>query len=607
MGRRLGLVIGINSYQDDAFQPLRYAETDARAIAQWLVNTQGGKWAPADVQLVQGAYATRELVEALITQLCVNVAVPGDSILVYFAGHSFLDTANGEGYLALTNTRHQQPATGIHLPTLTQQSMARSRADHVVFMFDYFQTGQVWSKQRLTPFDNRPLIGPNVLNSLQQTGNRLILCSCRGNEFAPETGKKNLGVFTYRMILGLCGPASDPATRQITLQRLHSFLFNSLGEQQRPQLFGREITPLVLVGDMPATPFDVQQSGQLPHIQSGQLPAASFSPGLSQSQPLQAATVSKLMSQAPQNATATVQMSPTTSGQFTLSAVAEQQSEILLRQARQLIQLQNPTEAFKYVEQALVIAPTNTSALILKGQLLGTEGRFHAALNTVEQLLRVDSNHALGWSMRAALLSNMGQYQMALQAIEHSLELDPNNPETYSVKTSIMGQIAAHQSLSNSKKLVIPALKRRDPGPASFFIAFGLQFLGFVLGIVGVGLPILQPRLPVILAFVLQSLGLAILCVNAARGSYLYGFSRFFLTFITSAIVAAILGLGGFLGGVNKIGTGRVYTLILHNPPVLTPLLFLGLWLAASAAIPLLLAFFALFAGLIVGVRRKKR
>ncbi|HLZ81594.1 MAG TPA: tetratricopeptide repeat protein [Ktedonobacteraceae bacterium] len=590
MGRRLGLVIGINSYQDDAFQPLRYAETDARAIAQWLVNTQGGKWAPADVQLVQGAYATRELVETLITQLCVNVAVPGDSILVYFAGHSFLDTANGDGYLALANTRHQQPATGIHLPTLIQQTMARSRADHIVFMFDYFQTGQVWSKLRLTPYDNRPLIGPNILNALQQTGNRLILCSCRGNEFAPETGEKNLGVFTHRMILGLCGPASDPATRKITLQRLHSFLFNSLGEQQRPQLFGQEITPLVLVGDMPATPLAIQQSGQLPHIQSGQLPAASFSPGVSQSQPLQAAT-------------ATIQMSPTTSGQFSLSAVAEQQSEILLRQARQLIQLQNPTEALKYVEQALVIAPTNISALILKGQLLGTGGHFQAALNTVEQLLRIDSNHALGWSMRAALLSNMGQYQMALQAVERSLELDPNDPETYSVKTSIMGQIAAHQNKSNSKKLVVPTLNKRDAGPASISSALVIQFLGLVLGIAGIGLPILQPRLPVLLAFVLQSLGLAILCVHAARGSYLYGFSRFFLTFITSVIVAAILGLGVFLGGVNKIGTGRVYTLILHNPPAL---LFLGLWLAASAAIPLLLALFALIAGLIFGVRRKK-
>src|SRR5712691_8488276 len=141
MGRRLGLIVGVNSYQDTAFRPLQYAETDARAIAQWLVNTQGGNWSPSDVQLVQGAYATSELVETLITQLCVNVAGPGDLVFVYFAGHAFLDGVNGEGYLALANTRFQQPNTGIHLPTLTQKSMGRSRAAHVVFMLDCFQTG----------------------------------------------------------------------------------------------------------------------------------------------------------------------------------------------------------------------------------------------------------------------------------------------------------------------------------------------------------------------------------------------------------------------------------------------------------------------------------
>jgi uncharacterized caspase-like protein len=604
MGRRLGLVIGVNSYQDGAFQPLQYAETDARAIAQWLVNSQGGNWSPSDVQLVQGAYATSELVETLITQLCVNVAGPGDIVFVYFAGHAFLDGVNGDGYLALANTRFEQPNTGIHLPTLTQQSMGRSRAAHVVFILDCFQTGQLWSKLRASPYDNRPLIGPNILNALQQTGDRLILCACRGNEFAQEAGEKNLGVFAYQAILGLCGPASDSASGQITLQRLHAFLFSSLGEQQRPQLFGQERTPLVLVGEMPAAPIAAQQSGQLPHIQSGQLPAA-FSPGVSQSSPRQTASLGILMGQAAQSAAATAQLSPSTTGQLKFSA-AEQQCDILLRQARQSMQLQNPAEAFNYVEHALVIAPTNTSALILKGQILGSVGRFQEALNEVERVLRIDSNNALGWSMRAALLSNMGQYQMALQAVEHSLELDPNNPETYSVKTSIMGQIASYQSQSNSKKLMVPPQKKPG-GAASFFIGMGLQFLGLALGIAGLALPILLPRLPLVLALALQSLGLAILCVNAARGSYLYGFSRFFLTIFTSGITAAMLGSGAFFGGVNKIGTGRVYGMILHNPAILVPSLFVGLWLAAATAIPLLLGLFGLIGGLIVGVRRKKR
>lgn len=109
MGRRLALVIGINQYQDAAFRPLQYAETDAKALAQWLVNERGGRWQPADVQLVMGAHATRELVESLIMQICVNVAGPGDLVLIYFAGHAFLDERTGDGYLALANTLYQRP------------------------------------------------------------------------------------------------------------------------------------------------------------------------------------------------------------------------------------------------------------------------------------------------------------------------------------------------------------------------------------------------------------------------------------------------------------------------------------------------------------------
>jgi hypothetical protein len=42
-----------------------------------------------------------------------------------------------------------------------------------------------------------------------------------------------------------------------------------------------------------------------------------------------------------------------------------------------------------------------------------------------------------------------------------------------------------------------------------------------------------------------------------------------------------------------------------HNPDLLLPLSFLGLWLAVAAALPLLMALFSLIVGLIVGVRRK--
>lgn len=599
MGRRLGIIVGINDYQDTAFQPLQYAENDARALAQWLVNTKGGNWEPADVQLVQGTYATRELIESLIRQVCVNVAGPGDLVFVYFAGHAFLNETNGEGYLAFTNTQHRQPTTAIHLPSLAQQAMGGSRAAHVIFILDCFQSGSAWQMRRSSPFDAKPLLGPNILNALQQTGDRFIICSCRGNERAPEAGEKGLGSFIYRLILGLCGPASDPTTNQITLQRLQAFLLKSLGEQQRPQLFGQERIPLVLVGDMHSLttpqiqhePVAKRQSGQMPPLPSDSLSAQ------------QSGNVSTAFAAtASPQGTVTAQMSPTTTGEVTLSP-AEQQCAMLVKQARHLIQMQNPNEAFNIVEQALRIVPTDVTALILKGQLLGTVGRFEEAIYVVGLVLQIDPNNALPWSMRAALLTNTGQYDLALQAIERSLELDPNNPETYSIKTSIMGQIAAQQSQDKSQSQKLRAVKRG--GPASFWRAAGMQFLGLIIGLAGAALPIIQPKLPTLATLSLQSLGLALLCINAVRGSYLYGFSRLLLTFFISAIAAAILGAVVLLGGATHISTGRIYTMLQHNPDLLLPLSFLGLWLAVAAILPLLMALFSWIVGLIVGVRRR--
>src|SRR5207249_303492 len=84
------------------------------------------------------------------------------------------------------------------------------------------------------------------------------------------------------------------------------------------------------------------------------------------------------------------QTSPGSSGQLPFSGAEQQrqqQSTMLLNSARQLVQMQKPIEALQYVDQTLLVAPTNTSALILKGQILGTVGRFQEALAAVEQVL----------------------------------------------------------------------------------------------------------------------------------------------------------------------------------------------------------------------------
>ena len=583
MGRRLGLVVGINHYQDALFQPLQFAENDARAFAQWLVNDKGGEWAPADVQYVYGANATKDLVESLVLQLCLSVAQPDDLVLVYIASHTFLDESSGDGYLALADTFYTNPSTGIYFPSLAQQTMTKSRAAHIVFILDSFQTGRGWSTRRTFPYDVQPLLGPALLNGIQQLHDRVLLCSCRGNEFSAERGERGLGMLMYSMIVGLSGSATDPTTGNVTLQSLYTYLSGQSGYPQRPQVFGQAPTPIVLIDEIvpyqPATRFSTEAS-----------PQAAY--GASVPQTPQGA----VLQQVSYNVTATVQLSPSheqprsTSGYLSAMEIEQQrqqQSATLLNQALQQFQMGNAEYALYLTEQALQINPENSSGLTLKAQILGTMSRFPEALATVEQLCQGEPENALAWSIGAVLLTNTGRHQEALSAIERSLELDASNPESYSIKTNIMSSIAVAQNKDKTlpKNELIASEKRRG-GPLSFLVGMGLQFVGLLLGIVGGLLPIVRPTLPMVLSFSLESAGLAILCVNAARGSYRHGFLRVLVTLFFCLIPAALLGISL----LHRPAYRKIICEVQAHTGFLLPLLFLGLWLAVAATVPFILA-----------------
>ncbi len=605
MSRRLGLIIGANNYQDTTFGPLQYAENDARALAQWLVNTKGGKWSPADVQLVQGAHATKELAESLVSQMCLTLAEPGDLALIYFAGHAFLDERSGDGYLALSNTNYQNPATGLHLLSLARQILSRSRAAHILVILDCFQNGPTWQMRRSSPYDSGPLAGPTLTNMLQQQGDRLLLCSCRGNEMAAEAGERGLGLLMYRMILGLSGAASDGPTELIRLQKLHAYLFSTLGEQQRPQLFGQERTPIILVGE---TPLEAQPQQAAPFASS-----RSANPGTSTAQRSGSSLFKQPMGQA---ATATAQLSPSTTTPPPLQQrmapptdqQRQQQSQFMLNQAQQMVTAQNYTEALSLVNRVLQMIPQENSALVLKGQILGTMGRFQEALFVVDQLTQLDSNNALAWSMRAVLLSNMQQFQDALTAIDRSLALDSANPETGAIKSNIIAAMAMIQNQERvqprDEKNVTDKVRG---GALSLFIGIVIQIVGLVVGVVGILLPALLNRLPAGIGLFLAGLGMSLLCVNAARGAYRYGWTRLFPTFLLSIVTAGIFIFGGLLNLVISNHTpanAKLLGLLQVHPSLIIPIVVLGGWLIAATIVPPLLAIGGLVGG--IAVRQRK-
>jgi tetratricopeptide (TPR) repeat protein len=298
-------------------------------------------------------------------------------------------------------------------------------------------------------------------------------------------------------------------------------------------------------------------------------------------------------------------MSPTTSGQLSLALIEQnrkQQCMKLLNQARQLVQMEKLPEAFDVIETILQMAPDFVDALILKGQLLGTTGRFQEALTVANQVVQTDPTNALGWSLRAALLTNLGQFQEASSAIERSIALNPNDPETQAIKGAILANLARGPQIERTQQPQSAALQpAKQGGPASFLISAAIQILALIVGAIGASIPIVQPHLPIIVAFLLESSALAVLCVNAARGAYLYGAMRLLLTIFTSLLAV------GIVLGLYKFGYRWFTTRVIAFPPLIIPVLFLGFWLAAAAILPPLAALGGLTGRIVVGARRKRR
>ena len=149
MQQHYALIIGVDHYSDSAhFPSLPFAQADARALRELLIDPERGGWQPENVIGLLEEEATRDEVEGQLRELFLVRAQQQDLVLLYFAGHAFLDSATGDGYLALPTTRAERPTSGLHVPTLIDHYLYDSKAANILLIFDIFPAGPGWQQQR---------------------------------------------------------------------------------------------------------------------------------------------------------------------------------------------------------------------------------------------------------------------------------------------------------------------------------------------------------------------------------------------------------------------------------------------------------------------------
>ncbi|VAW59319.1 hypothetical protein MNBD_GAMMA11-3433 [hydrothermal vent metagenome] len=131
-GHYRALVIGNNEYIDNkgVWRSLKTAQNDARAVAKLLTESYGF----SDVKLLENA--TRKEVLNAIESLSRRV-MSQDNVLIYYAGHGFLDTETNKGFWVPVDAQGMDNTTFLRHSTIRDEMTGIAfRAKHTLLISD---------------------------------------------------------------------------------------------------------------------------------------------------------------------------------------------------------------------------------------------------------------------------------------------------------------------------------------------------------------------------------------------------------------------------------------------------------------------------------------
>ncbi len=161
-GTYRALIIGNNDYRDSQgkWTPLKTAVSDAKAVAELLQ----GHYGFTDVQLLENA--NRRDVLIAMQDLSRRVAA-NDNVLLYYAGHGFMDMETNRGFWVPVDAIGTDHTTFLRNSTIRDEmSVIASRAKHTLLVSDSCFSGTLLRRgtRDLPPTDNADLYYQKVAN-----------------------------------------------------------------------------------------------------------------------------------------------------------------------------------------------------------------------------------------------------------------------------------------------------------------------------------------------------------------------------------------------------------------------------------------------------------
>ena len=249
--RSYALVVGVSKYINlpDRMQ-LPYAERDSQLMYTVLISPGGGNFKAENVHLLTNEKATLASLRQEINVWLTGVAKEDDRVLIYFAGHAFIDGRSGKGYLAPSDIdRNNIASTAYPMDELGGAIGGKIRAKSIILLTDAAHSGAI------TPVDTQTL--NHNLSGLGRSVFSLTACRDREVSFEGPSFGGGHGVFTYYVVQGMQGAAdTTPRDGVVTADELaeyvHAQVREATGGRQNPTSEKGSFDPAMFIALVPA-------------------------------------------------------------------------------------------------------------------------------------------------------------------------------------------------------------------------------------------------------------------------------------------------------------------------------------------------------------------
>ena len=199
---RYAVVIGVSHYRDSRIRNLKYADRDAEAIRDFLLDPRGGGVPRANLLYLENENATYANIHSALFDFLTKPG-PNDLAIVYFAGHGTPDPKRPDNVYMVGYDTDIERIGGTAVPMWDlQASYERTIHSNVVTFVDACHSGG--AKDQLANLSNQNWI------KLGYGKQRAVMTASEVNELSTE-GEKwggGHGVFTYYLLQALGGAAS---------------------------------------------------------------------------------------------------------------------------------------------------------------------------------------------------------------------------------------------------------------------------------------------------------------------------------------------------------------------------------------------------------------